>query len=55
MTTSTPLPGQPLPVEEDPAIVPPGTPRPVEIDDPPPAPEVFPVREPDIDSPPQHV
>ena len=55
MTTPTPVPGQPLPGENDPAIVPPGSPLPVEIVDPPPAPEVFPVREPDTASPPQLV
>ena len=38
-----------------PSIVPPDAPLPAEIDKPPPAAPLFPVREPNTDSPPQHV
>lgn len=38
-----------------PAIVPPDAPLPAEIDEPPPAAPLSPVREPNTDSPPQHV
>lgn len=51
MIRCIPVPVHPPPRENDPSIVPAGTPLPAEVDDPDPLPAVFPVREPDTDSP----